>query len=56
MDVFSVKSAPRLYNENPRITDSSAILDKAKLGIESIRGLNLAEVKHTTVQVIRQPL
>jgi hypothetical protein len=30
-----------------------AILDKAKHDIESIRGLNLAEVKHTTIQVTR---
>jgi hypothetical protein len=28
-------------------------LDKAKPCIESIRGLNLAVVKHTTVQVTR---
>jgi hypothetical protein len=33
-----------------------AILDKAKPNIESIRGLNLAAVKHATVQVTRLPL
>jgi hypothetical protein len=32
-----------------------AILDKAKPDIESIRGLNLAAVKRTTVQVTRLP-
>jgi hypothetical protein len=32
-----------------------AILDKANPDIESIRGLNLAAVKHTTVQVTRLP-
>jgi hypothetical protein len=31
------------------------ILDKAKPDIESIRGLNLAAVKHTTVQVTILP-
>jgi hypothetical protein len=30
-----------------------AILDKAKCDVENIRGLNLAAVRHTTVQVIR---
>jgi hypothetical protein len=33
-----------------------AVEDKAKPGIEYIRGLNLAVVKLTTVQVTRQPL
>jgi hypothetical protein len=32
-----------------------AILYKAKPDIESIRGLNLAAVMHTTVQVTRLP-
>jgi hypothetical protein len=32
-----------------------AILDKAKPDIKGIRGLNLAAVKHTTVQVTRLP-
>jgi hypothetical protein len=32
-----------------------AILDKAKPDTESIRGLNLAAVKHTTFQVTRLP-
>jgi Ni,Fe-hydrogenase III large subunit len=32
-----------------------AILDKANPDIESIRGLNLEAVKHTTVQVTRLP-
>jgi hypothetical protein len=31
-------------------------LDKAKTDIESIRGLNLGTVKHTTVQVTRMAL
>jgi hypothetical protein len=62
---------PRLYNEGPfiprgrlnkqrsykiMITKVFAILDKAKPDVESIRGLNLAAVKHTTVQVTRLPL
>jgi DMSO/TMAO reductase YedYZ heme-binding membrane subunit len=38
------------------ITKMFAILDKAKPDIESIRGLNLAAVKHTTVHVTRLPL
>jgi hypothetical protein len=33
-----------------------AVQDKVKPDIENIRGLNLAVVKLTTVQVIRQPL
>jgi hypothetical protein len=32
-----------------------AILDKAKPDIESIRGLYLAAVMHTTIQVTRLP-
>jgi hypothetical protein len=32
------------------------ILDKVKPGIGCIRGLNLAVVKHMTVQVARLPL
>jgi hypothetical protein len=32
------------------------ILDKAKPGTENTRGLNLAAVKRTTVQVTRLPL
>jgi hypothetical protein len=32
------------------------ILDKAKPGIESTRGLNLAAVRRTTVQMTRLPL
>jgi hypothetical protein len=35
------------------ITKMSVILGKVKPGIESIRGLNLAVVKHMTVQVTR---
>jgi hypothetical protein len=35
------------------ITKIFAIFDKVKPGIESIRGLNLPAVKHTTVQVTR---
>jgi hypothetical protein len=31
-------------------------LDKAEPGTENIRGLNLAAVKRTTVQVTRLPL
>jgi hypothetical protein len=33
-----------------------AILDKAKPDTENIRGLNLATVKHTMVEVIGLPL
>jgi hypothetical protein len=35
------------------ITKMFVILGKVKPGIESIRGLNLAEAKHMTVQVTR---
>jgi hypothetical protein len=41
MDVFSVWSDPKLYNEMPTTTESS---------------LNFAAVKNTTVQVSRLPL
>jgi hypothetical protein len=62
--VFSVWSVPRLYSEIPRITNTYKImittlfapLDKAKPVTENIRGLNLAAVKHTTIQATRQPL
>jgi hypothetical protein len=56
--VFSV-SVPRLYSEDQQeksISKMFAMLDKAKPDIESIRGLNLAAVKHTAVQVSRLPL
>jgi hypothetical protein len=33
-----------------------ATLNKAKLVTENTRGLNLAAVKHKTIQVIRLPL
>jgi hypothetical protein len=33
-----------------------ATLDKVKPDAENIRGLNLAAVKHTTVEVTRLPL
>jgi hypothetical protein len=33
-----------------------AILDKAKTDTENIRGLNLAAVRHVTVQVTKLPL
>jgi hypothetical protein len=33
-----------------------AILDKAKPGTESIRGLNLVAVRHTTLKMARLPL
>jgi hypothetical protein len=42
---FSILSDPRLYNANQQ--------DKAKPDIENIRGLNLATVKLTTVQVTK---
>jgi hypothetical protein len=38
------------------MTKMFAILDKANPDIENIRGLNLAAVKHTTIQVTRLPL
>jgi hypothetical protein len=38
------------------ITKMFAPVDKAKPVTENIRGLNLAAVKHTTVQVTRLPL
>jgi hypothetical protein len=52
---FSFESAQRLYSEDRRPAASIAILDKAKPDIESIRGLNLAAVMHTSVQVTRLP-
>jgi hypothetical protein len=33
-----------------------AVQDKAKPGIENLRGFNLAVAKHTTVQVTKLPL
>jgi hypothetical protein len=62
--VFSVGFALRLCREDPRpaesykimITKMFAILARAKPDIENIRGLNLAAVKHTTVQVTRLSL
>jgi hypothetical protein len=44
-----VRSVPRLYNEIPRITGT--VENKEKPGIGNIRGLNLAALKSTTVQV-----
>jgi hypothetical protein len=38
------------------ITEMFAILDQAKPEVGSIRGLNLAVVKHTTVEVTSFPL
>jgi hypothetical protein len=38
------------------LTKIFATLDKAKSVTENTRGLNLAAVKHTTVQVSRLPL
>jgi hypothetical protein len=38
------------------IKELFAILEKAKPDIENITGLNLAAVKHTTVQVTGLPL
>jgi hypothetical protein len=52
-NVLSVVSDPRLYNEDPR---SAEIEDKAKPDVENIKGLNLAVVKLTTVQVTKLPL
>jgi hypothetical protein len=46
---------PGLYNEL-LVANMFVILDKAKPDIESIKGLNLAAVKNTTVQVNRLPL
>jgi hypothetical protein len=43
--MFSALSVPRLYNTSPLATKASYI-----------NGLNLAAVKHTTVQVTRQLL
>jgi hypothetical protein len=58
MDVFSVLwSNPRLYNRKPRLARESymfMVYDKAKPDIEiNIRGLKLAVVKLTTVQVTK---
>jgi hypothetical protein len=62
IELFSVWSVPQNYAGNKQksykiiIMRMFAILDKAKHDIESIRGLNLAAVRHTTVQVTRLPL
>jgi hypothetical protein len=47
-------SVPRLYTEGH--VAMFAILDKAKPDTGNTRGLNLAAVKRTTVQVTRLPL
>jgi hypothetical protein len=44
------------YDKIFHATGLFAILDKAKLGTGYTRGLNLAAVKRTTVQVTRLPL
>jgi hypothetical protein len=44
--MFSVGSSPRQYRENARSAEES----------ENVRGLNLAVVKLTTVQVTKLPL
>jgi hypothetical protein len=60
--MISVWSVPRGYPEDnwgdrgKIMMRMFAILDKANPDIESIRGLNVAAVKHTTVQVTRLPL
>jgi hypothetical protein len=56
--VFCEVRTEMLYNEvtSPLRMDMFAVLDKAKLDIENIRGLNLAVVKLTTVQVTKLPL
>jgi hypothetical protein len=52
--VSSNKSVVNIYEDNEVMTMKMfAILDKAKPDIENIRGLNLATVRHTTVQVTR---
>jgi hypothetical protein len=45
-----------LYNDFITITQVILILDKAKPDAGNVRDLNLAVVKHMTVQVTRQPL
>jgi hypothetical protein len=42
-------------DHSPTIMKMFATLDKAKPDTGNIRGLNLAAVKHTTVQVTRLP-
>jgi hypothetical protein len=51
--VFSVGSAPKLYNEDKSQAAVIVLLGKVKPGTGSIRGLNLAVIKHMTVQVTR---
>jgi hypothetical protein len=51
--LFSVLSMPRIYLEAKWGNPVIIILGKVKPGIESIRGLNLAVVKHMTVQETR---
>jgi hypothetical protein len=47
-----MRSVPRIYNEEQlRLRENGMQLDKKKPGIGNIRGLNLAAVKSTTVQV-----
>jgi hypothetical protein len=64
-DVFSIgltQGYIRRYSDGRKspykimITKMFAPLDKAKPVTENIRGLNLAAVKYTTVQVTRLPL
>jgi hypothetical protein len=42
--VFSVRSVPKCFKQDSEVTS-----------VESIKGLNLAAVKHTTVQVATLP-
>jgi hypothetical protein len=55
----SIVEAEQSYKkrpEEPKESKMFAPLDKAKPVTENIRGLNLAAVKHTTVQVTRLTL
>jgi hypothetical protein len=52
--LFSTWPVPSLYNEDEN-RSQFATLNKANPDIESIRGLNLVAVKHTTVEVTRPP-
>jgi hypothetical protein len=47
------QQAEVIQNDNENVR---RILDKAKPVTEDMRGLNLAAVKHTTVQMSRLPL
>jgi hypothetical protein len=53
---FYMRSMPTLLNPTDQPSDMFAAQDKSKPDTENVRGLNLAVVKLTTVQVTKLPL